>query len=46
MIGQMVMVMLGRVLNNWRLPMRFMRIGMYYIRFGVMIRAATGVGAP
>jgi hypothetical protein len=45
MIGQMVMSMLGRVLNNRRMTMRFMLIGRYENRLGVLIRAAPSMGA-
>jgi hypothetical protein len=36
----MSMLMLGRVLNNRRLTMRFMLIGQHESRLGVMVRAA------
>ena len=44
MIGQVVMVMLGRVNNDGGPAMCPVRIGMHEIRFGVVIRSASGVG--
>jgi hypothetical protein len=41
----MVMSMLGRVLNNRRMTMRFMPIGGYENGIVVMIRATPGMGA-
>ena len=45
MIGQMVMEMLRRILNNRLSMMRFMLIDRYENRSGVMVRATSGIGA-
>ena len=44
MISLVVMVMLGRVHNDWRPAVGLVRIGMLDIRFGVVI-GASGAGA-
>ena len=44
MIGLVVMVVLGRVQNDGRPAMGLVLIGMHNIRFGVVIRSASGVG--
>jgi len=45
MIGQMVMEMLRRILNNRLSMMRFMLIDRYEDGFGVMVRATAGISA-
>jgi hypothetical protein len=45
MIGQVIMVVLRRVHNDGRPVMGLVRIGMHDIRFGVVIRSASGVGS-
>ena len=45
MVGQMIMEMLRRILNNRRSMMRFMLIDRYENRFGVMVHATAGMGA-
>ena len=44
MVGQMVMSMLWRVLNNGRMTMRFMLIGGEENRVLMMISATSGMG--
>ena len=41
----MVMVMLRRILNNWRSMMCFMLVDRYENRIGAMVRPTKGMGA-
>jgi len=44
MIGQVVMVVLGRVNNDGRPAMGLVTIGMHDIRFGIVNRSPSSVG--